>query len=146
MNIRKHKFLRWNEISRRYVDDAVELYWPETIRNRSENIKQGSEGVNNVWNHGVGTGYYGDLKEELENTVKMYNEMIVDAVAPEQARMILPQNTMTEWWWSGSLDAFSDMCNLRCYPDAQYETRIVADEIDKTMGELFPHSWKALRT
>jgi thymidylate synthase (FAD) len=49
-------------------------------------------------------------------------------VAPEQARMVLPQSTMTEWWWSGSLDAFADMCNLRRKADTQYETRLVANQ------------------
>ena len=58
--------------------------------------------------------------------------------------MVLPQSTMTEWYWSGSLDAFADMCNLRCKPDTQAETREVADQIDHKMIELFPVSWDAL--
>jgi thymidylate synthase (FAD) len=57
---------------------------------------------------------------------------------------VLPQSTMTEWYWSGSLDAFADMCNLRCKPDTQAETRIVAQKIDRKMMELFPVSWDAL--
>jgi thymidylate synthase ThyX len=51
---------------------------------------------------------------------------------------------MTEWYWSGSLDAFADMCKLRCKSDTQYETRIVADKISAVMADLFPHSWEAL--
>ena len=58
--------------------------------------------------------------------------------------MELPQSTMTEWYWSGSLDAFADMCNLRCKPDTQAETREVADQISDKMKELFPVSWEAL--
>jgi thymidylate synthase (FAD) len=58
--------------------------------------------------------------------------------------MVLPQNTMTEWYWSGSLDAFADMCNLRCKSDTQEETRQVAWQIDKIMVDLFPVSWVAL--
>jgi thymidylate synthase (FAD) len=65
-------------------------------------------------------------------------------VAPEQARMVLPQSTMTEWHWSGSLDAFADMCRLRCKSDTQYETRVVADQISNKMAKLFPISWEAL--
>jgi thymidylate synthase (FAD) len=65
-------------------------------------------------------------------------------VAPEQARMVLPQSTLTEWYWSGSLDAFAAMCRLRCASDTQYESCIVADQISKVMGELFPVSWSAL--
>ena len=59
--------------------------------------------------------------------------------------MVLPQNTMTEWYWSGSLDAFANMCNLRCAGDTQLETRLVANDICNSMKELFPLSWFALR-
>ena len=38
----KHKFLRWNEISRRYVDDDPEFYTPDVWRGRAEDVKQGS--------------------------------------------------------------------------------------------------------
>ena len=72
-------------------------------------------------------------------------EFLLDVgVCPEQARMVLPQSMMTEWYWSGSLDAFADMCKLRCAPDTQAETAEVAWEIDRVMVALFPVSWKAL--
>ena len=70
--------------------------------------------------------------------------MLSSGVCEEQARMVLPQNTMTEWYWSGSLDAFADMCKLRCSKDTQYETRTVANQINTKMSELFPVSWEAL--
>jgi thymidylate synthase (FAD) len=70
--------------------------------------------------------------------------MLVQGICPEQARMVLPQSTMTEWYWSGSLDAFSDMCILRCKEDTQFETRIVANEISACMKDLFPIAWGAL--
>jgi len=59
--------------------------------------------------------------------------------------MVLPQSTMTEWYWSGSLDAFMDMCNLRCKLDTQYETRLVAEYILSEMINLFPVSVESLR-
>jgi len=58
--------------------------------------------------------------------------------------MILPQSMMTEWYWSGTLYAFARVCNLRCSPDAQYESREIADKIAEYCGEEFPESWKAL--
>ena len=82
--------------------------------------------------------YYND------KALGLYNQLLDEGVAPEQARMVLPQSTMTEWWWSGSLDAFARMCKLRCATDTQYETRIVADQISSVMGDLFPVSWGAL--
>jgi thymidylate synthase (FAD) len=131
----KHSFLRWNEISRRYVDDSVEFYVPDVWRGRSADKKQGSEGE---VQSNANIPYYN------YQSLAMYKQLLDEGVAPEQARMVLPQSTMTEWWWSGSLDAFARMCNLRCAPDTQYETRIVADQIGKVMGDLFPVSWAAL--
>ena len=131
----KHKFLRWNEISRRYVDDEPEFYVPDVWRGRSADKKQGSDGVSQppLW-----------LDSTMNQVLDLYEQMIHDGVAPEQARMVLPQSTMTEWYWSGSLDAFADMCRLRCASDTQYETRVVADNINEKMATLFPVSWDAL--
>jgi len=74
----------------------------------------------------------------------LYNNMITAGVCSEQARMVLPQSTMTEWYWSGSLDAFANMCRLRCASDTQAETQEVAWQIYHTMEDLFPVSWVAL--
>jgi len=135
----KHKFLRWNEISRRYVDDEPEFYTPDEWRGRSQDKKQGSSGVVSL------SGDYDDWTYN-ESCLAMYNDLLADGVAPEQARMVLPQSTLTEWYWSGSLDAFASMCKLRCASDTQYESRIVANQISEKMSELFPVSWASLVT
>ena len=139
----KHKFLRWNEISRRYVDEEPEFYVPDVWRGRSADKKQGSDGVS-LWNHGMGTGYRDSEYEVMDSIRSLYLDMIDIGVAPEQARMVLPQSTMTEWYWSGSLDALADMCRLRCKEDTQYESRVVADQISTIMQGLYPVSWAAL--
>ena len=168
----KHKFLRWNEISRRYVDSDPEFYEPDIWRGRSVDKKQGSSGVlelDKMYAHGEYEHIkdvfekepkkYGVYKDSLvpdlsildevhecdEDTISIYRKLIAAGVAPEQARMVLPQSTMTEWYWSGSLDAFADMCNLRCKNDTQYETRIVANKISEKLLDLFPVSWEALK-
>jgi thymidylate synthase (FAD) len=133
----KHKFLRWNEISRRYVDHEPECYWPTEWRGRSLDKKQGSAGTVTIDKLSI--------KNDFDMGVDVYNRLLDDGVCPEQARMVLPQSMITEWYWSGSLDAFADMCNLRCKPDTQYETQVVAGHIDTEMAKLFPVSWEALR-
>ena len=140
----KHKFLRWNEISRRYVDDEPEFYVPEAWRGRSADKKQGSDGVVELHPMTFVVDPNEDNQELNEASLDVYNYMLQQGVAPEQARMVLPQSTMTEWYWSGSLDAFADMCRLRCASDTQYETRLVADNINGEMSKLFPVSWDAL--
>lgn len=132
--LQKHEYMPWNEISRRYVDSEPEFYEPEHWRGRSADKKQGSEGVVDV----------GDWSDANWACLLAYNDLLDKGVAPEQARMVLPQSMMTEWYWSGSLYAFAKMCSLRCSLDTQLETQLVALEIENVMLNAFPVSWKAL--
>ena len=132
----KHKFLRWNEISKRYHDGEPEFYVPDVWRGRSADKKQGSEGQ---VKSNFGIEYYN------EKAWQAYDQLLNEGVCPEQARMVLPQSMMTEWYWSGSLDALADMCHLRCSSDTQAESREVAELIEDQMMSLFPVSWEALR-
>jgi thymidylate synthase (FAD) len=139
----KHEYLRWNEISRRYVDDEPEFYVPQVWRGRSADKKQGSDGVvHDVLE--LEDGPYFSPEDGYSLCLEMYEMLLNKGVAPEQARMVLPQSTMTEWYWSGSLDAFANMCNLRLKPDTQFETRLVANAISIDMKKIFPVSWEAL--
>ena len=134
----KHQVgLIWNEVSRRYVDYEPEFFHPEQWRGKPKDSKQGSEGEVDV-----DQGYY----ERLMNSMRVYYALLLNSgVAPEMARMVLPQSMMTEWYWSGSLYAFAKMCGLRLQDDAQYETRLVAEQIEDVMMKLYPVSWEALR-
>jgi len=133
----KHEYLRMNEISRRYVDSEPEFYVPDVWRGRSKDKKQGSDGV-------VKDIQTDALPQWHDDALHYYSMLLESGVAPEMARMVLPQSMYTEWYWSGSMDAFANMCNLRLKEDTQYETRLVAQQIDKVMGELYPVSWTAL--
>jgi thymidylate synthase (FAD) len=133
----KHQVgLVWNEVSRRYVDDEPEFYIPSEWRLKADDKKQGSSDETIEYN----------LGSTLEFVKTTYQNMLRANIAPEMARMILPQNLYTEWYWSGTLMAFARVCNLRCKPDTQMETQLIANEIDLKSRELFPISWKALRS
>jgi len=136
----KHQVgLVWNEVSRRYVDYEPELFEPTEWRGRPANSKQGSSGTVEL---------DGNEKHRLDTTmgqcVIIYKTLIDKGVAPEQARMVLPQSMMTEWYWSGTLYAFARVCNLRCAKDTQEETRDVCDLIAKECNTKFPVSWQYL--
>ena len=137
----KHQVgLVWNEVSRRYVDDKPELFHPESWRGRPKNSKQGSSGeleLDTITKH--------RYEIAMLECINVYNSLLQKNVAPEQARMVLPQSMMTEWYWSGTVYAFARVCNLRCKPDTQKETQDVANEIDRLTNEAFPRSWKYLR-
>ena len=131
----KHEYMPWNEISRRYVDDDPEFYFPLTWRGRSPDKKQGSEGeVKSNFN----------INYHTMTALKGYQQMLDEGVSPEQARMVLPQSTMTEWYWSGTLFAFAKMCKLRMKSDTQEETQVVAGKIALNMAKIYPVSWDAL--
>ena len=131
--LQKHEYMPWNEISRRYVDSEPEFYEPVVWRGRSEDKKQGSYGIVDL-----------KTKPTHQYALQTYHNLLSDGVAPEQARMVLPQSMYTEWYWSGSLYAFYKMCSLRLKEDSQQETREVATQIQKVMIKAFPWSWKAL--
>ena len=138
----KHQIgLVWNEISRRYVDTQPEFYEVDKWRGQPIDKKQGSDGEVEK------QGSCAYSKQMVENNARIaYNDLLNAGVAPEHARMVLPQSLMTEWYWSGSLYAFARVCNLRCAEDSQYETRSIANEIDTQCKIKFPVSWKELRT
>ena len=136
----KHQVgLVWNEISRRYVDTKPEIYTPDSWRGRAEDKKQGSNEDDIVWKRWL------EYEELCKTAVGAYERMLFNGICPEQARMILPQSMMTEWYWTGSLMAFARVCKLRCKPDAQLETRVVADQINELSSVVAPISWGALR-
>jgi thymidylate synthase (FAD) len=81
-----------------------------------------------------------------QNAKSVYNKLIEAGVAPEQARLVLPLSMYTEWYWTGSLMAFSRVCNLRLSSDAQEETRTIAEKIGVLCEGKFPISWKHLVT
>jgi thymidylate synthase (FAD) len=139
----KHQVgLVWNEVSRRYVDTEVEFYEPTYWRERAENKKQGS-GINAADNHEFWEHKYPELLQQCKN---LYEQMLIGGVAPEQARMLLPQSMMTEWYWTGSLAAFARVCNLRNSGDAQVETREITTKIAAAIDNKtdLSISWEAL--
>ena len=132
----KHQVgLVWNEVSRRYVDNEPEFYIPKNWRLKAEDKKQGSSDEYIEYS----------ISSTMEYVKETYNNLLKANVAPEMARMVLPQNLYTEWYWSGTLMAFARVCNLRCKSDTQWETQLIAEMIDLKAKELFPVSWEALR-
>lgn len=145
----KHQIgLVWNEESRRYIDDTPEFYVPHTWRSKPVNAKQGS-GLDVVeagfWRssenwYSVDERY----KEHIKDSLTLYEDMLKADIAPEQARIVLPQSTMTNWIWTGSLVAFARVVKLRVDSHAQREAQELGWLINDTVAPLYPHSWRAL--
>lgn len=132
----------WNEVSRRYVDDPPTFWVPDYLRRRPDNMKQGSvmddalpvEGE--IWE---------EIKERHKNAALDYRAMINKGVCPEQARAFLPQATMTEWIWTGSLQAWARFIHLRGDDHAQKECHEYATLVYDAAYRAFPAATTALR-
>jgi len=131
----------WNEVSRRYVDDEPEFVWPKEWRGKPENAKQGSSGVVSKQNQ----EYYSEYLERIHaHAAQCYESMIKDGVAPEQARMVLPQSMYTSYYVTGSLAAWARAYKQRIDPYAQFEIQCLAEQWGSIIQPLFPVSWTAL--
>lgn len=137
----KHQIgFSYNEVSRRYVSDAPQFFYPEEWRKKAENVKQGSSDEvieQNRW----ARDRYGWFIQHCYDT---YYDLLEQGVCPEQARMVLPQSMLTSYYVTGSLAAFARAYGLRADPHAQKEIRDVAAEWDRIIRPLFPQSWSAL--
>ena len=129
-----------NEESRRYIRDEPSVFCPPHWRSKPEgNIKQGSGSVHDASSH-----WSFEYKSHVSDALSLYNTMIADGVAPEQARMVLPQGTETSWVETASLFAYARLCKERIQPDAQAEIRDLAEVINKACRKVAPVSWKYL--
>ena len=136
----------WNEVSRRYVDDEPVFYFPDKWRKRAENVKQGSSEESIYCEEMFFKNYSinDKLRDVLPDVIQLYTDMLEAGLAPEQARMILPQNMMTSWYWTGSLMFFHRVYKQRTDAHAQLETQEVAQQIGQICNNLFPVAWRAL--
>jgi thymidylate synthase (FAD) len=136
-----------SEISRRYIDSEPEMFMPDKWRKRAEAVKQGSsdEEVLRVDSYGIGPEPPWRAAERVyEHSMETYQEMIDAGVAPEQARMILPQAMITEQYKTGSLLGWYHLVSQRKDPHAQKEIQEVAVMIEEIVERLFPRAWEAL--
>lgn len=128
-----------NEESRRYIKCEPRLYIPDEFRSAPDNAKQGSGGV-----HPDSTYFKGVYEDHCYQAIDVYQYMIEEGVAPEQARFVLPQGVEVNWYWTGSLAAYARFANLRNASDAQVEVQEMAQDVSDLIEPIFPVSWKAM--
>lgn len=162
----------YNEVSRRYVDDNPEFYVPDVWRKRADNKKQGSsdeevtkyemftsEELDSMFERQKDKVYprehfdefqYGDISilydTLINTTTRVYNDLIKAGVAPEQARMVLPQSMYTSYYVTGSLAAWARAYKLRIAEDSQKEIQDLAKQWGEVIGNIeeLKYSWAAL--
>lgn len=135
----------YNEVSRRYVDDEPEFFKPDKWRSRPEgSVKQGS-GEGEIHPTIRVHGFTSDPIDHVHRECMIaYTTLLEQGVAPEQARMVLPQSMYTEYYVTGSLAAWARAYKLRIDVHAQKEIQDLAKMWGDIIEPLFPVSWKAL--
>ena len=131
----------WNEESRRYIDSAPWFFIPETFRKRPDSMKQGSTNEGEI---PVTDAVEADVVARAKEAALDYKVLLARGVAPEQARMFLPLNMMTEWYWTGSLAAWLRFIHLRDDDHAQAECRPYAQAVAAVIKERFPLTYGAV--
>lgn len=136
----KHKQgLVENEESRRYITSTPEIFLPEFRTKPEGSIKQGSGGL-----HPMNELIQREYIAQTSSAVRLYEQMLGDNVAPEQARLVLPQGAMVNWLWTGNLFAYANFYNKRSDPHAQGENQELAELVKAVVEPLYPVSWAAL--
>lgn len=129
-----------NEVSRRYVSDEPEFYFPTEWRKKAESVKQGSSDEVVAGND----TFCSHAKSYTDQMKRVYLGMLENGICPEQARMVLPQSMYTEFVETGSLAAYARLCQLRLDSHAQKEIQWYAQAVSEIVKDLFPVSWEAL--
>lgn len=136
----KHQVgLTWNEESRRYIDSELEFYVPPVLHTRPTNAKQGRgdaiphKRLQEDW-----------IERSSHEANGIYKILLTSGVAPEEARMVLPLNTMTNYYWTGSLMAFARVIQQRSTPHAQLIANEFAQQLSDVVQSVYPESFKAL--
>ena len=131
----------WNEVSRRYVDSEPEFYVPLKYHGRPDNKKQGSGSELSPDTSAMVMSAIGTISS---NSLSLYQTLLDDGLAPEEARMVLPLNTMTDWYWTGSVAFFARVFNLRADNHAQLAAQEFAHKLSDAIKDVYPTAWKVL--
>jgi thymidylate synthase (FAD) len=130
-----------NEVSRRHVEFEPDFYRPEW-RKRSDNGDKNDEVFMPAFQDRMNEEY----AMVVALAIEAYSSLLAKGVAPEQARMVLPQSMYTQWIWTGSLFAWARFYRQRSELRAQKEIRLLAEEVTRIIEPLFPVSWAALNS
>lgn len=150
----RHRTWAYNEVSRRYTSEALKFFTPKTFRSQPD--KGGNKQVSNEdeinpvlvsWDHRPRLSAAANIAVErhVKSSLDLYEEMLEQGIAREQARMVLPQNMYTAYYGSVNLHNAFHFVGLRAHPHAQWEIRRVAEAMLEHLTELYPVATAAFK-
>lgn len=133
----RHRTVRLNEVSGRYVTLPAEWYIPTTVGGKAPNAKQGQVDT-------LDWAVQGDFRNALDIHCRTgydcYLNSIERGVAPEHARLFLSLNHYTHWLWNQDLHNLMHFLSLRDHPHAQVEAQAYAKAIDTLIRQYLPET------
>ena len=132
----RHRTSSYNETSMRYREAPDEFYIPAKWRVQDAKNKQGSLATDQNFD-----GLTEILGLGCEDAMKRYRLMLEAGVAREMARMVLPVNLYTEWYWTVNARALMHFIRLRSEQHAQWEMRQYSNALWPIFARLMP--WTA---
>jgi thymidylate synthase (FAD) len=133
----RHRTANVNEMSGRYSVLPGEFYIPdkEDVGLQSTTNKQGTEGE---VEDRIAEEFREDLKQHCDDSYALYTDSLNQGISRELARMVLPVNIYTEWYWKIDMHNLLHFLGLRCDEHAQKQIRVFADGILELIKPLVP--------
>ena len=136
----RHRIGSYNELSGRYTEFKPEFYIPDKARGPAETNKQGSVYLDNtIADEWLNTAVWHSSIRAYEE----YERLLRYGIAKEMARMVLPLNTYTEYYWTVNARSLMNFLSLRCGEDAQWEIRQYANAIRDIFKDIMPWTFQA---
>jgi len=135
----RHRTFSYNEVSRRYTADNIQVWKPKVFRGQSNLNLQCSEGQSYDQEACCGIYHYA-----VAQSVTLYHQLLDNGVAREMARAILPQATYTTFYMTGSVHNWVKFLKLRLDEHAQFETQLMAAAIKDELVNLYPVTMGAM--
>lgn len=148
----RHRTWSYNEISRRYTDNSMQFYIPASYRTQHKSNRQASN-IEDTINPPMAV-YPVGLESKLCNeavdyhvrqSLSLFEDMVKNGIAREQARMVLPQNLYTEYYATANLNNILKFIDLRTHEGAQWEIQQLAKSMLDIITNIWPVTVNAYR-
>jgi thymidylate synthase (FAD) len=135
----RHRMASYNEASGRYIEFLPEFYIPDTIRVPAATNKQGSVEPEAGFDHWSSRQ---DIIDSCMASYAYYQRLLKAGVAKEMARIVLPLNTYTKFYYTVNARSLMNFLNLRNASDAQWEIRQYAIAMESDFNNIMPITYE----
>ena len=141
--ILRHRSFSFQEFSQRYastVDGLGGLEIPHLRRQDQQNRQASHDDLSRE----ATQAFYRRISSLFEDLEHLYQEMLSSGIAKESARKILPMNSPTRLYMSGTIRSWIHYLSVRRSPETQLEHRLIAEQIFHLLNKEMPNLWEVI--